>query len=170
MLVVAPAVELPHQELRGQVIAETDSVRRLRVEIRASSWHPDPPTYEAYVAAAKSVMRPLLGMYARQYGEPYRLGIGRRRRTGRRLPPSAQSVFESFVSEANKTVLHTLDWEQFYVLIRHFSQHRVHCNPDHLKRLLLSVGFREGYADELAGIYLHGRWLLKAFSRRSPDW
>lgn len=133
-------------------------------------WNPDPPTYSAYVAATKTTMRPLLDAYAVQFQQRYRLGITRRTTLQPKLPAAARRVFDAFLDDANKTVLHPLDWERFYFFIRHCSARRVRCRPGDLQRLLIRAGFGEDQSHRLCSIYEHGRRLLKPVWRRNPDW
>lgn len=171
MLVLTPAtVTGGHESLSVQVIAENDQVQRLCVEVRASDWRPDPPTYEVYLTAAKEVLQPLLRKYSQGYPEQYRLGIPQRQSLEPSLPPGARAKFDCFVNSANKSILHPLDWQRFYFFIGHCHATRVHCNPSELRRLLVHAGFSEEYAEKLAEVYDHGRRLLKPGWPSRPDW
>jgi hypothetical protein len=170
MLVLTPAtVPDGHEGLIVQVIAENDQVQRLHVEVRASHWRPDPPTYEIYIAAAKEVLQPLLRILT-GVSQQYRLGIPQRQSLEPNLPPGARAKFNSFVNLANKSILHPLDWQRFYFFIGHCHATWVHCDPSELRCLLVHAGFSEESAKKLAEVYDHGRRLLKRGWPSRPDW
>ncbi|MBA7630225.1 MAG: hypothetical protein GH143_08265 [Calditrichaeota bacterium] len=62
-----PILVTQHRELAGHIIVIPASPDRVTVEVHASHWQPDPPTYRAYAAAAREIFKPLLHQYNRKF-------------------------------------------------------------------------------------------------------
>ncbi len=87
-----------------------------------------------------------------------------------KLSPKLKQSFDHFVSLANKSGLHPLDWARFYDFIvcsYRFSRSKV--SEWHVKRLLVETGFNEERASELAIVYQHGRGIIVVFKGGHPE-
>jgi hypothetical protein len=100
----------PHTKFGGQLIARSEVKGRVAVEMRAQAWRPDPPTYDSYCSAAKSVIGPLLNAYNRQVGTKHHLRIQSPRHIEPKLAPRSAKLFKKFALLANTSSLHPLDW------------------------------------------------------------
>ena len=80
----------PHSELFGQILTKPKVTGNVRVEVRATKWRPEPPTYEASVEAAQTIFKPLLQEYNKQYGSRRRLNIQAKADTEFKLSPKAR--------------------------------------------------------------------------------
>ncbi|MCK4824782.1 hypothetical protein KA005_54015, partial [bacterium] len=106
-----------HEELVGQIIIYPDEKSRVFIEMRAKRWNPDPPTYKTYIEAARLVFEPLIRAYNKVYNSRRRLNIQAKIVKEPTLPPEIKKRFKTFVICANKSALHTNDWECFYRFI-----------------------------------------------------
>ena len=156
-----PILVTHHRELTGRIIVISDSQDRVTVEVHAARWYPDPPTYRAYVAAAREIFKPLLHQYNRKYHGNRKLQVQSQVATEPSLPAMASQVFDRFVDRANKSALRNRDWQRFYHFIWHCAAHNVNLNRDDVHRLLVSAGFTIDHAADLADIFEHGRALHK---------
>ena len=156
-----PILVTQHRELTGRIIAVPESPDRVTVEVYAARWLPDPPTYRAYVTAARDIFKPLLHQYNRKFHTNRKLQIQSKAATEPRLPALASQVFNRFVDEANKSALRNRDWQRFYHFIWHCAAYNVNLNRDDVHRLLVSAGFTIEPAADLADIFEHGRALHK---------
>lgn len=145
--------ESPHSELGAQLIVMEDHRGRVSVEVRAQEWSPDPPTYTVYCNAARALVGPLLSAYNRATGCRYRLRIPSLNALVPKLPPASQRNFDRFVKLANKSALHPLDWRRFYEFVWKSQARGLH--PEDMTRLLVSNGFAQQYAADIADIYEH---------------
>lgn len=161
VLNVTPEFSTPHKELFGQLIALPELNARVRVEMRASRWNPEPPSYDAYVESARSVFAPLLQLYNKSFHSRRRLTVQSKESLRPSLPPRANKFFNEFVVLANKNGLHPYDWERFYRFIYICSPRNIKLTRDDVKRLLILSGFSIQYADYLSDIFEHGRDLLR---------
>ena len=160
VLILKPMLVTQHRELAGWLIAAPGSSGRVSVEVRAARWNPDPPTYQAYVIAAREIFRPLLHQYNRKYRTNRKLQIQSRAATEPRLPTVARQVFDRFADRANKSALRSRDWQRFYHFTWHCTAHNVIVSRDDVHRLLVGAGFSVEHAAGLADIFEHGRRLL----------
>ncbi len=156
-----PILVTQHRELTGRIIAVPESPDRVTVEVQAARWQPDPPTYRAYVTAARDIFKPLLHQYNRKYNTIRKLQVPSQAATEPHLPTVASQVFDRFVDRANKSALRNRDWQRFYHFIWHCAAHNVHLSRDDVHRLLVSAGFTIEHAADLADIFEHGRALHK---------
>lgn len=161
ILTLRPTSNLPYRGLGAQLLVSSSRGRWAEVEIRAADWGGEPvaPSREAYIEAAKFVVGPLLEAYNRNHGTCRRLLVESVDALPS-LPPVASSVFETFVSCANMTVLHPYDWERFYDFVRHCAAHNVAVSSEDVQRLLVHAGFERSHAESIADIFHHGRRLL----------
>jgi hypothetical protein len=156
----------PHVELKGLLVSSPGPPAHVDIEVSATRWNPDPPTYEAYVQAARAIFDPLLRDYNRQHGARVRMCIQSRAQLEPKLPAGAQKLFTSFAGCANKGSLHPLDWQRFYEFIRHcyrcsLNRRSRRITEDDVQRLLVAAGFTEGYAKYIADVFQHGMQLLR---------
>lgn len=77
------------------------------------------------------------------------------------LPPFSREVFLRFVNCANKSSLHPLDMRRFYHFIRLCHARRIKLDRFQLQTHLMRAGFDKVVAEYLAGVYYHGRELLR---------
>ncbi len=156
-----PILVTQHRELAGRIIAAPESPDRVTLEVHAARWQPDPPTYRAYVTAAREIFKPLLRQYNRKYHTRRQLQIQSQAATEPHLPAVASGVFDRFVDRANKSALRNRDWQRFYHFTWHCAAHNVHLSRDDVHRLLVSAGFTIEHAADLADIFEHGRAMHK---------
>lgn len=145
----------PHKGLSGQLIVQPDTKGAVAVEIRAERWSPnDPPSYETYVAEAKTLISPLLSVYNREAHTRHRMSVATKEKLEPKLPPQSTKLFKRFTALANKSGLHPLDWRRFYEFVRD-SRMRTQLPDEDIARLLIKEGFSEQYARHIAEIYGH---------------
>jgi len=150
----------PHKGLGGQLIVQPDAKGIVAVEIRAERWSPDdPPSYEIYVAEAKTLIGPLLSAYNREAHTRHRMTVATKEKLEPKLPPQSAKLFNRFTILANKSGLHPLDWRRFYEFVRN-SRMRTQLTDEDIARLLIKEGFSEQYARHIAEVYGH-LWELK---------
>lgn len=154
-LSVTPKASSRHRGLLGQFLVNPKDPHTVSVEVRAGDWSPDhDPTYDAYCAAARALVGPLLRTYNQQHGTRYRLTIASAASLEPKLPPTAGELFKRFTSMANTLSLHPLDWQRFYEFVRD-SRMRTPLSEEDMARLLTKDGFSEQYALKIAGVYDH---------------
>ena len=156
-----PILVTQHRELTGQISVISASPDRVTVDVHAAHWQPDPPTYRAYVAAAREIFKPLLHQYNRKFHSIRKLQVQSQAATEPHLPAMASQVFDRFVDRANKSALRNRDWQRFYHFIWHCAAHNIHLSRDDVHRLLVSAGFTIEHAADLADIFEHGRAMHK---------
>ncbi len=149
-----PAV---HEEAGGQLIARPDRPGRILIEMRAMRWHPDPPSRDAYVAAARELVAPLLGAYNEASGQRYRMRIARVRKPVRLLSKRTRTLLDRFAVLANQKSLHPFDWDRFYRFVK---ESRRPLPMEAVRALLIEHGFPADRADSLAELYEH-LWAFK---------
>jgi hypothetical protein len=160
-LKIKPILVTHHRELVGWIIPTPDMADRVDLEVRAARWHPDPPTYDAYVTAAREIFQPLVHQYNQKYQTNRKIRIQSKAATEPRLPVMASQLFDQFADRAHKSALRNRDWERFYHFTWHCTARNVHLSRDDVHRLLVAAGFTIEYAANLADIFEHGRNLLK---------
>ena len=133
---------------------------RVRVEMRAGGWGNRGLTYDFYVGTAY-LIKPLLSLYNRESRTRLRLNIESRKDLEPKLSPKAKEFFDLFVSMANKSVPHPLDFGRFYdfIVVSHMLRSKL--TEEDITYLLIQEGFSERYAGDMANIYYHGRQILK---------
>jgi hypothetical protein len=89
------------EEAGGQSIARPDRLGRILVEMRAMRWHPDPPSRDACVAAARELVAPQLSAYNKVSGQRYRIRIARARKPVSRLSKGTRTLLDRFAVLAN---------------------------------------------------------------------
>ncbi len=70
------------------------------------------------------------------------------------LPPKGKKLFEHVVFHADKSLLHGLDWDRFYRIVRD-NRMKVQLSDPAMKRLLLDNGFPERNAAMICEVYWH---------------
>jgi hypothetical protein len=84
------------------------------------------------------------------------------RRGMKKLPKRTAFFFDQFANNANKRILHPLDWKQFYWFIQAAYEGKTKLSTGELEELLASRGFQPVMSASLSNIYYHGRQLLKS--------
>lgn len=132
----------------------------IRIEMRSANWRSEVITYDLYVRSAY-LLKPLLSLYNRRYKTNRRLNTESHEDLVPRLSPKAKEFFSRFISEANKSGLHPLDWSRFYdfVIVSHILRSKV--SEDDVAYLLVTEGFDTDHARSIARVYYHGRKILK---------
>jgi len=143
-------------KLVGDLVADNPTGIMVRVEVRGAC-PPGVVSYDRYVGAVRELVAPALRAYNKAYSSRRQLHIPTKRSLAPRLPKGARSVFEHFVSRANRAGLHDFDWSRFYSFIWHCSLRRVHCDEIAVRRLLTLAGFGDEMARDIANVYYHGR-------------
>ena len=151
----------PHRGLIGQIIIAPDTTKAI-IEVRATKWVPDPPTYDVYAESARAIFEPLLRQYNKRFASRRRLSIQAKSDTEPKLPAKAQKIFDHFVILANKSGLHPYDWQRFYDFIWHCASHNLELTPRDIQELLIAAEFSEEYAEYIADIFIHGVGVAKA--------
>ena len=142
-----------HTGLGVQLIARSKLKGRIAVEVRASRWSPNPPTFDVYCEAARDLLSPILKTFNKQTGSRLRLRIPTKSQLTPKLSPASSKLFERFIRMANKSALHPLDWRRFYAFVHGSRMYPLH--ESDMTRLLESRGFSSCYASEIASIYKH---------------
>lgn len=147
----------PHEEGGGQLIVRSDRPSRILVEMRAARWNPDPPTRQVYVTATRELFGPFLRAYNQAHACSYRLRIARPRKLGSRVSPMTRALIDRFAILANRSSLHTLDWDRFYRIVK---ESRREAPMEDVRALLIEHGFTSKRANELTELYEH-LWAYK---------
>jgi hypothetical protein len=147
----------PHEEAGGQLIVRPDRPARILIEMRAMRWHPDPPRQDAYVAAVRELVAPLLSTYNKVSGQRYRIRIARVRKPVSPLSKRTRTLLDRFAVLANQKSLHPLDWDRFYRFVK---ESRRPLPMEAVRALLIEHGFPADRADSLAELYEH-LWAFK---------
>ena len=82
-------------------------------------------------------------------------------RSHSKLSSKVQTVFDEFISQANKSSLHPLDWNRFYSFICASYRFRSKLPGFEIKELLLKEGFPQDVASDLSSVYDHGRAIIR---------
>jgi hypothetical protein len=144
----------PHRDLGIQFIAWGSEKSRISVEVRASRWGTeDPPSYQVYCEAAKSIANPILKQYNAATNSRCRLKIPSQAAMLPKLSPSNEKNFNRFVALANRTGLHPLDWRRFYQFVWHNRGRPI--GEAEMEILLVKNGFPSEYAREISTVYVH---------------
>lgn len=103
-----------------------------------------------------------------------KLGVRRKRkRHPYTISILARRAFNSFVDQANRGLLHPLDWERYYEFVTVCHLMRDEITPEELDTVLTSL-FPDYIAERLAIVYDSGRELLQfampVFRRHRPFW
>jgi len=77
------------------------------------------------------------------------------------LPPKAAELLACFLTISDGSMIHTNDSTRFYEFIRHCHAKRVRLTEETFNSILFRVGCPSKVSNKLAGIYGHGRNLLK---------
>jgi len=77
------------------------------------------------------------------------------------LSPQQRELFGFFVSNANKSGLHQMDWYHFYRFIIHSHRIRSRLSEADVKNLLVKASFSPEHSGHLAEVYRHGRAILQ---------
>jgi hypothetical protein len=82
-----------------------------------------------------------------------------------RFSPEMELSLKAFLTHANYSGLHPLDWDRFYQFIIHAHTGNLRMVGYEVKQLLLQEGFPENVAYGASEAYDHGRGVLKEFAR-----
>lgn len=80
----------------------------------------------------------------------------------KKLSKRTEFFFNQFINNANKVVLHPLDWKRFYVFIQAAHEGRSKLNSFELKEMLLNKNFSESVVEDLSNAYSHCRDFLRS--------
>jgi len=145
----------PHEGLGAQLIVRPDIKGTVAVEIRAQRWSPnDHPSYETYVAAAQTLINPLLLIYNHNTHKRHRMTVTLKEKLEPKLPSQSARLFKRFTGLANKSRLHPLDWRRFYEFVRD-SRMRTRVPDEDMTQLLIKDGFTDVYAEHITEVYGH---------------
>ncbi len=133
---------------------------RVFVDLVTQNWGVEDPTYESYVDAVYT-LKPLLSLYNKLHKARVRFNIESREQLAPKLHLKAKEFFDHFVSMANKSALHPSDWGPFYDFVIVCHRVRSKLIEDDIRYLLVKEGFNEEHALKIAGVYGHGREILK---------
>ncbi len=78
------------------------------------------------------------------------------------LSVRAQQLLIRFINCANRASLHPRDWRRYYGFVRYAHAHRARSTVSDIYVALLTSGFTEQKAQQLANVYGHGREILRA--------
>lgn len=147
--------ESQHKGLGAMFVHWEKDGSDLQLQVAASWWNPDPPTYDTYVTAAKRLFLPIIAAYNRKYKTRHRMRIQTREDLLPRMTTKAKEAFDHFVHTANKESLHPLDWEAFYRFI--YVCYRTHnfFYEDEVRWFCRRAGFSQRQADSLQLAFFH---------------
>jgi len=160
LLEIEPVVTFGRQGLVAQLISYTDDMDSVRLEVRATSWNCDWPTYEEYVDTARLVMQPLLTRHNHRAGTRCRLRVQTKRQLEPKLPKRASEALQEFLDITQGRSMSTSDWSLFYDFIWVCRRTRVSLHQDDFEAILNRSGVPEHLRRKLAEVYDHGLRLL----------
>lgn len=151
----------PHDDLVIVLWVDSDEDKRINIILKASHWEPEPLSYDVYVQAVRDAIGPMIDVYNKKYDPRCNLKIQAKKEIFPQISRKTRIVFDDFISQANKNMLHPDDWERFYLFIRIAHRYRIKINADQMEYILHTEGFEGTQAAKLALIYDHGRGILK---------
>ena len=107
-----------HEGLVGIFVNWAHEHPVVRLQIIASRWQPEWPTYQVVRDAANRLFLPVIREYNRRNGTRYRVKIEAHVDTLPKLSPAGQKAFNEFANGANLQCLHPFDWQRFYRFVR----------------------------------------------------
>jgi hypothetical protein len=147
--------ESQHKGLFAMFVHWEKYGNNLVLQLAASWWNPDPPTYDSYVAAANRLFQPIITTYNKKYKTRHRMRIETREELLPRMTPKAKEAFDHFVFTANKDSLHPQDWEYFYRFIYVCYRTRNFFYEDEIRWFCRRAGFSQGQAESLQLAFHH---------------
>lgn len=158
--------EKQHQGLFAMFVHWKKDGAKLRLQLAAHRWNPDPPTYAAYVEAAQRLFQPIIAEYNHSYRTRHRMRIETKEELQPTMTPAAKKAFDHFVARANKSALHPLDWEDFYWFVCVCRRTRLDLYPDEVRWFCRRAGFSIEYAQELSNAFHHCSEFLDWYRKR----
>jgi hypothetical protein len=158
--------EKKHEGLIARFVHWNMDGRKLRLQMDAHRWNPDPATYDCYVVAAKRLFQPFIDAYNRQFKICHRMQIETRGDLLPKMTPKVQETFSCFVVNCNKSSLHPNDWENYYRFVRASFRYGRYFYEDEMRWFCRQSGFDKAQAEALAVVYFHCYHFCKAFRRR----
>lgn len=159
--------EKVHEGLFAMFVHWNKDGARLRLQLAAHRWNPEPATYDAYVTAARRLFQPIILEYNRKHGTRHRMRIESKEELQPKLKPAAQKAFERFVVTANKSSLHPCDWEDFYHFVYVCRKTKVLLYPDEVSWFCRRAGFSAELANALSMAFHHCTEFLTWYRRGS---
>jgi len=153
----APKAPQVHEGLVGLFVNWAHEYPTIRLQIIASRWQPEWPTYAVVRQAAEALFLPVIKDYNRRHRTRYRMRIESQEETLPKLSPAAQAAFDQFAKLANVRGLHPFDWQRFYRFVRVCYATRNNPGEDDVAFFLRKAGFAADYANFIAQVYVHCR-------------
>jgi len=157
--------ESKHKGLFAMFVHWKRQGRDLQLQVAASRWNPDPPTCDAYVAAAKRLFLPVISAYNRRYKTKHRIRIETREDLQPKMTPKAKEAFDHFVHTANKESLHPLDWEAFYRFVNVCHRTGNFFFEDQMRWFCCRAGFTPAKAEMLQLAFFHCYHFMEWFRK-----
>ncbi len=143
----------------------------IRLQIIASRWQPEWPTYQVVRTAAEELFLPVVKKYNQRNKTRYRVKIEEQADTLPKLSPAAQRAFNEFAHGANLQCLHPFDWQRFYRFVRVCYATKNSLYESDVTYFLRKAGFGSEYADFIAQVYSHCRdFYIQSDWRRELGW
>ncbi len=163
----AERAESEHQGLFAMFVFWKRHERDLQLQVAAHRWNPDPPTYDAYVAASKRLFDPIIRAYNIKFGVRHRMRIETREDLLPKMTPKQQEAFNYFARTSNLESLHPLDWEKFYRFVYVSYRTGRHLSTDEIRWFCLGAGFSPTQSESLASAFHHCHNFHKSIKKRS---
>ncbi|RXK53470.1 hypothetical protein ESB00_17410 [Oleiharenicola lentus] len=167
----APKAKQTHEGLVGIFVNWAHEYPVIRLQIIASRWQPEWPTYQVVRTAAEELFLPVIKEYNRRNRTRYRVRIETQEETLPKLSPAAQKAFHQFAHGANQRCLHPLDWQRFYRFVRVCYATGNSPHEEDVAFFLRKAGFESKYADTIAQVFMHCRdFYIHSDPRRESGW
>lgn len=167
----APKGPQVHEGLVGIFVNWAHEHPVVRLQIIASRWQPEWPTYQVVRDAADRLFLPVIKEYNRRNGTRYRVKIEAHVDTLPKLSPAGQKAFNEFANGANLQCLHPFDWQRFYRFVRVCYATKNDPYESDVAYFLRNAGFRNEYANFIAQVYMHCRdFYIQSDWRRELGW
>jgi len=167
----APKVPQLHEGLVGIFVNWVHEYPVIRLQIIASRWQPEWPTYQVVRDAAEGLFLPVVKEYNRRNRTRYRVKIEEQIDTLPKLSAAAQNAFNEFAHGANLQCLHPLDWQRFYRFVRVCYTTKNNLYESDVAYFMRKVGFKNDYANFIAQVYMHCRdFYIQSDWRRELGW
>lgn len=157
--------EKEHEGLFGMFVHWKRDGQQLRLQLAASRWNPDPPTYNSYVAAAHRLLQPVISAYNKKFRVRHRMRIQTREETQPRMTPKAKEAFDHFAFHANKSALHPLDYDAFYRFVYVCHRTKLYLYEDEIRWFCRRAGFSVEQSNYLSSVFLHCYHFYEWFRR-----
>jgi len=153
----APKAPQVHEGLVGLFVNWAHEYPVIRLQVVASRWQPEWPTYAVIRQAAEGLFLPVIRNYNRRHRTRYRMKIESLEETLPKLSPAAQAAFDQFAQGANVRALHPFDWQRFYRFVQVCYATQNNPYEADVSFLLRKAGFAADYANFIAQVYTHCR-------------